>query len=105
MRAIPVKIKQGDTVMIQQPERKSKLSPKFVGPYKVVRYIYGNKFEVLEPNTIVTLVIHSDCLKLIPSPDSSLPENTKQTDRTQDSNNREHIKQPASHSYNLRPRN
>ncbi len=58
-RAIPVKIKQGDAVMIQQSERISKLSPKFVGPYKVLRYIYGNKFEVLEPNTNVTLVIHS----------------------------------------------
>ncbi len=43
-RDIPVKINQGNTVMIQQPERKSKLSPKFVGPYKVVFYIYGNKF-------------------------------------------------------------
>ncbi len=53
--------------MIQQPERKSKLSPKFVGPYRIVRYVYGNKFEVMEPNTNVTLVIHSDRLKNMPS--------------------------------------
>ncbi len=31
-RAIPVNFKPGDNVMIQQPERMSKLSPKFVGP-------------------------------------------------------------------------
>ncbi len=83
--------------MIQQPERKSKLSPKFVGPYKVLRYIYGNKFEMREPNTNVTLVIHSGRLKVIPSSNgSSLPENNEHTDIN--------IK-TASHSYNLRPRN
>ncbi len=53
--------------MIQQPEGKSKLSPKFVGPYRIVRYAFGNKFEVMEPNTNVTLVIHSDRLKKMPS--------------------------------------
>ncbi len=80
-RAIPVKINQGDTVMIQQPERKSKLSPKFVGLYKVHRYIYGNIFEAREQNTNVTLIIHSDRLKVIPSSDgSSLPENNEHTD-------------------------
>ncbi len=66
-RALPVIIKQGDYVMIQQPERNSKLSPKFVGPYRVVRYIHGNKFEVMEPKTNITLVAHSDRLKLIKS--------------------------------------
>ncbi len=59
-RAIPVNINQGNTVMIQQPERKSKLSPKFVGPYRVVRYVHGNKFEVVEPSSNVTLVVHTD---------------------------------------------
>ncbi len=49
--------------MIQQPERKPKLSPTFVGPYRVVRYVHGNKFVVVKPNTNVTLVLHSDRLK------------------------------------------
>ncbi len=53
-RAIPVNFTPGDTVMVQQPERKSKLSLKFVGPYRIVRYVYGNKFEVMEPKTNVT---------------------------------------------------
>ncbi len=66
-RAIPVNFKPVDNVMIQQPERMSKLSPKFVGPYRIVRYVYGNKFEVMEANTNVTLVIHSDRLKKMPS--------------------------------------
>ncbi len=42
-RAMPVNIKQGDHVMIQRPERKSKFSPKFIGPFRVVRYVHGNK--------------------------------------------------------------
>ncbi len=54
--------------MIQQPERNSKLSPKFVGPYKVGRYIYGNKFEVMKPNSNVTLVTRSDHLMTLPCP-------------------------------------
>ncbi len=47
-RDIPVNIRKENTVMIQQPERKSKLSHKFVGPYRIVRCVYGNKFEVME---------------------------------------------------------
>ncbi len=64
---IPVSFKQGDTVMIQQPERKPKLFLEFVGPYRIVRSVYGNKFEVKGPNTNVTLLIHSDWLKKMPS--------------------------------------
>ncbi len=64
-RATPVNIKQGNHVMIQHPERNSKLSPKFIGPYKVVCYIHGNKFEVMEPNSNVTFVVHSDRLKSV----------------------------------------
>ncbi len=41
-RAIPVNFKPGENVMIQQSKRKSKLSPTFVGPYRIVRYVYGN---------------------------------------------------------------
>ncbi len=35
-RAIAVNFKPGDNIMIQQPERMSKLSPKFLGPYRIV---------------------------------------------------------------------
>ncbi len=62
-RAIQVNFKPGDNVMIQQPERMSKLSPKFVGLCRIVRYVYGNEFEVMGRNTNVTLVIRSDRLK------------------------------------------
>ncbi len=102
-RAIPVNIKQVDTVMIQQPERKSKLSPKFVGPYRIVRYFYGNKFEVMEPNTNITLVIHSDWLKKILSPsDSPLAADSVSVEQTD--TDREQVTQQASHTYNSRPR-
>ncbi len=92
-RATPVNIKQGD-VMIQHPERRSKLSPKFIGPYRVVRYIHGNKFEVMEPNSNVTFVVHSDRLKLVQiSSDSPMVTDNTHTNTipvTQNSTLKEH---------------
>ncbi len=102
-RVIPVNFKQGDTAMIQQPERKSKLSPKFVGPYRIVRYVYGNKFEVMQPNTNITLVIHSHRLKKIPSPSDS-PLAADSVSVEQADTHTEKVTQQASHTYNLRPR-
>ncbi len=64
-RATPVNIKLGDHVMIQHPERKSKFSHTFIGLYRVVRYVHGNKFEVMEPNSNVTFVVHSVRLKSV----------------------------------------
>ncbi len=102
-RAIPVNFKPGDNVMIQQPERMSKLSPKFVGPYRIVRYVYGNKFKATEPNTNVTLVIHSDRLKKMPSCSDSLLA-ADSVPEEQANTRREQATQQASHTYNLRPR-
>ncbi len=102
-RAIPVNFKPGDTVMIQQPERKSKLFPKFVDPYRIARYVYGNKFEVMEPNTNVALMIHSDRLKKMPScTDSPLAADSVPVEKAD--TRREQARQQASHTYNLRPR-
>ncbi len=101
-RAVPVNIKEGDAVMIQQPERASKLAPKFMGPYEVVRYVYGNKFEVRDPSTGVTLVVHSDRLKLMPSHNSSISNSV-----VSEENPNEPIQGSAkfdSRTYNLRPR-
>ncbi len=89
--------------MIQQPERISKLSPKSVGPYRMVRYVYGNKFEVMEPNTNVTLVIHSVRLKKMPSCSDS-PLAADSVPKEQADTHLEQVTQQASHSYNLRPR-
>ncbi len=89
--------------MIHQLERKSKVSPNFVGPYIIVSYVYGNKFEVMEPNTNITLVIHSNRLKKTPSPcDSPLAADSVPVDQADI--HRKQVKQQASHSYNLRPR-
>ncbi len=107
-RATPVSIKQRDNVMIQHPERKSKLSPKIIGPYRVVRYVYGNKFKVVEPNNNVTFVIHSDRLKIVKvSSDSPLVTNNTHTNSipvTQNNTSRKQLTRPVSHTYNLRPR-
>ncbi len=56
-RAVSVAIHEGDTVTI-------KLWAKFVGPYRVNRNVRGNRFEVLDPNTSVSLKVHSDRLKV-----------------------------------------
>lgn len=60
-RAIPLNIKQGDTDSVAGD--KLYISLKFVGLYRAVFYIYGNKFEVVEPSTNVTLVVYNDHLK------------------------------------------
>ncbi len=102
-RAIPVNFKQGDTVMIQQLERKSKFSPQFMGPYRIICYVYRNKFEVIKPNTNITLVIHRDWLKKIPSPsDSPLAADSFPVEQAD--THREQVTQQTSHTYNLRPR-
>ncbi len=94
--------------MIQHPERRSKLSSKFIGPYRVVRYVHGNKFEVMEPNSKVTFVVHSDRLKVVQtSSDSSMEiENTHTNTSpvTQNSTLEKQPPKPVSHTYNLRPR-
>ncbi len=83
--------------MIQQPERNSKISPKFVGSYRIVCYVYGNKFKVIEPNTNITLAIHSDRLKRIPSPSDS-PLATDSVPVEQTDTYREQVTQGASHT-------
>ena len=49
--------------MVQVPERRSKLSPKFIGPRLVIRQLHGNKFEVFDPSLKTLEIIHSDRLK------------------------------------------
>ncbi len=56
-KAVPVALKEGDTVMLKQGERNFKLGAKFVVPYRVNRNVRGNKFEILDPNTRVSLII------------------------------------------------
>ncbi len=41
-RAAPISLKVGDFVMLRDPERNSKLSPKFVGPRQIVRQLGGH---------------------------------------------------------------
>ncbi len=83
--------------MIKQAERSSKLGAKFVGPYRVVRNICGNRFELLEPNSRASLEVHSDRLKVISSPlDLDIGNSSSESNVQQDNT--------PTHSYNLRPR-
>ncbi len=58
-----VEIQPGDSLMIQVPEGRSKLSPKFVGPCLVLQRLHGNKFEVFEPESRKVEMVHNDRLK------------------------------------------
>ncbi len=78
-RSTPVLFMVGDTVLVQQPERISKLSQKFAGPYRIERR-HGNKSEVSDLANQHLQIVHSDCLKLTHTTDES------------------------THNYNLRPR-
>ena len=62
-RASPVTFAVGDTVMKRSPERSSKLSPKFTGPFQIIEKLHGNKFKVLHPQLNTSEIIHSDRLK------------------------------------------
>ncbi len=62
-RASPVNFKVGDSVIIQTPERHSKLEPKFEGPYQIIRHLGGNKFHIFYSDREIETVIHSDRLK------------------------------------------
>ena len=59
----PVELGPGDNVVVQVPERRSKLSPKFLGPRVITQRLHGNKFEVFDPVTKSTQVVHNDLLK------------------------------------------
>ncbi len=53
----------GDAVMVAAPERQSKLSPKFLGPYKIMQGMGGNKYQIFNKDKGFTETIHSDRLK------------------------------------------
>ena len=106
-KATPVTFKVGDTVMVKVPERRSKLSAKFVGPRLIVTKLQGNKFEVLDPSLNTLEIIHSDRLKRTQVEiDCNLGEASPITNATRltpaPSNTPSNT---PTHTYNLRKRN
>lgn len=100
-RATPVTIQVGDTVKVRQPDRISKLAPKFSGPCSVVRQLHGNKFEVHDPILNTVEVIHSDRLvKTNAQISSSSLESTTPNKVT----NQGTTNPSETHRYNLRSR-
>ncbi len=51
--------------MKRAPDRSSKLSPKFSGPFVVTHRCHPNKFKILDPSNNVTDVVHVDRLKKV----------------------------------------
>ncbi len=105
-RACPVSFEVGDSVIVQTPERHTKLDPKFKGPYQIVQDLGGHKFQIFDSDKGELTTVHSDRLKktsaeapaYVPlsdiSPDSPLlPAASDDTPP-----------QTTSHQYNLRPR-
>ena len=83
-------------------ERRSKLSPKFIGPRVIVKQLHGNKFEVLDPLTNTTQNIHNDHLKRTETP---IPTNIPARTQTQSlSIADDSRKSSPTHSYFLRTR-
>lgn len=62
----------GDLVMLTAHLRKSKLSPKFWGPYRVVQHLMGHKFKLRHIDTDDVRVEHGDHLKVFPGHESEV---------------------------------
>ena len=100
--AAPIELKAGDKVMVLASERRSKLSPKFIGPRVIVKQLHGNKFEVLDPLTNTTQHIHNDHLKRTDTP---LPTTNPARTQTQSLPKADDQgKSSPTHSYSLRQR-
>ena len=108
-RSSPVELQTGDTVMVKVPERRSKLSPKFVGPRLITKQLHGNKFEVFDPWLNTLQVIHSDRLKKTKAQSKMDQVGTANLDdavRLDSEPSRDtSTKTTNQHRYNLRPRN
>ncbi len=62
-RACPVSFQIGDSVMVQTPERHTKLDPKFKGPYQIVQDLGGHKFQIFDSDKDELTTVRSDRLK------------------------------------------
>ncbi len=62
-KATPVTFQKGDVVFKSSPERQSKLTPKFTGPFVITDFIQGKKFKIFNPATEVSEIVHCDKLK------------------------------------------
>ena len=108
-KATPVSFQKGDVVFKSAPERQSKLTPKFIGPFVITDSMQGNKFRIFNPATKTSEVVHSDRLKrsdiLVPA--SSLPSSAPVSTSATTSIPCTAATNPATsrpHTYNLRPR-
>ncbi len=108
--ARPVTFLEGDAVMLAAPDRQSKLSPKFSGPYNITHVMGGNKYRIFNSDIACQEVVHSDRLKptaLAPMQGSSSPDASPASvlsDSSAVSPPTSPDSASPSHRYNLRPR-
>ncbi len=105
-RSSPVNIRVGESVMVQVPERHSKLAPKFVGPRLVVNQVQPHRFELFDPWLNTVEVVHSDRIKKTGAKvDLDLVTTARLEQATRLNNTTSQPTQQSdkpSHSYNLR---
>ena len=97
-RASPITLQPGDNVMVLAPDRRSKLTPKFLGPRVITKRLHGNKFEVWDPQSNTVQPIHNDLLKKttvqVATPPTQIPSAPSQSLQSTS----------IDHPYNLRAR-
>lgn len=64
-KAAKIEAAVGDTVMIKSPERVSKLTPKFLGPFTITKLAHGNEIDVKHISTGKEETVHVDRCKKI----------------------------------------
>ncbi len=104
-RARPVSFEAGDSVMVQTPERHTKLDPKFKGPYQIVQDLGGHKFQIFDSDKGELNTVHSDRLKKISAdaPAYETPTALSTESPLSSASSDDPPPQTTSH-YNLRPR-
>ncbi len=107
-RSSPVNIRVGESVMVQVPDRQSKLAPKFVGQRPVVNQIQPHRYELFDPWLNTIEVVHSDRIKKTDIKVDLDLVTTARIDKATSlkDTSLQSIQQPGkpSHSYNLRSR-
>ena len=60
------------TVVKRAPDRQSKLTPKFSGPFLITEQLHGNRFKIKDNILNISEIAHVDRLKKVDVPVSSI---------------------------------
>lgn len=68
LQGSPITFSVWDSVIKHVPDRSCKLLPKFLDSYLITEKMHGNKFNILDPISHISEVIHADRLKHVSVP-------------------------------------